>query len=126
MVAYASFNSNLHGTIRIFENGTETPLTKGMASSNVPRFSPDGSKIAFVVINNNDVSLYVMDSDGSNKKDLHARGGNVGTFQWINNDEIVYDAGSESKTSVGIVNVSNGVNNILAEGGFNLHPAIQK
>lgn len=126
MVAYASFNSNLHGTVRIFENGTETPLTKGMASSNVPRFSPDGSKIAFVVIDNNDVSLYVMDNDGSGKKNLNVRGGSIGTFQWINNDEIVYDAGSESRTSVGIVNISNGGNNILAEGGFNLQPAVQK
>jgi Tol biopolymer transport system component len=125
-VTYASFDSNLKGTIRILRNNAETALTRGMPSSNVPRFSPDGSKIAFVVIDGNNVSLYVMNEDGSDKKNLRARGGNIGTFEWIDNLEILYDAGSESSTSIGIVNVSSGANDILVEGGFNLHPTIQK
>lgn len=125
-VAYASFDANLKGTIRILENGKESALTKGMPSSNVPRFSPDGSKIAFVVIDGNDVSLYVMNADGSGKKNLHAKGGNIGTFQWINNYEILYDAGSESQTIIAMANDTSGENYILAEGGFNLHPVIQK
>lgn len=125
-VAYASFNSSLHGTIRILVNGSETALTKGMASSNVPRFSPDGSKIAFAVIDGNDVSLYVMSADGSDKRNLRAQGGNIGTFEWISNTALLYDAGSETSTSVGIVDAVGGTNVILASGGFNLQPAIQK
>jgi TolB protein len=125
-IVYASFDNNLKGTIRIFENGKETALSKGLPSSNVPRFSPDASKIAFVVIDGNNVSLYLMDSDGSNKKDLHVGGGNIGTFQWIDNDTIVYDVGSETRTSVGIINIKTGANKILADGGFNLQPCGQK
>ncbi len=125
-VVYASFNDNLQGTIRILENGTETALSKGLPSSNVPRFSPDGQKIAFVVINDADVSLYIMNSDGSGKNNLNVKGGNVGTFQWMDNDRIVYDAGTESRTIIGVINVNTGENEILAEGGFNLQPSFQK
>lgn len=122
---YASFDNNLKGTIRINENGKETLLTKGMASANVPRFSPDGNKIAFVVITDRQVTLYVMNTDGSSKADLNISG-DVGTFEWIDNDRIVYDAGSETKTNVGIVEISSGSNNIIATGGFNLHPSSSK
>lgn len=125
-VTYASFDDNLKGTIRIFENGKESALSKGLPSSNVPRFSPDGSKIAFVVIDGGDVSLYLMNSDGSSKKDLNVKGGNVGTFQWVDNERIVYDAGSDTKTVIGIININTGDNKILADGGFNLQPGVQK
>lgn len=123
---YSSFDNNLKGTIRINESGNETALTKGMASSNVPRFSPDGNKIAFVVIGENSVSLYVMNSDGSGKKDLQISGGNVGTFEWIDNETIVYDAGSESKLNIGIIDVDSGNSEVIASGGFNLQPSCQK
>ncbi|MBK8981230.1 MAG: PD40 domain-containing protein [Ignavibacteria bacterium] len=125
-LVYASFDNNLSGTVRIFKDGVETPLTKGLSSSNVPRFSPDGKEIAFVVINNNNVDLYLMDTDGSNPRNLNISGGNVGTFQWMDNDRILYDAGTDSRLSVGIINVSTGSSEIIAEGGFNLHPSYIK
>lgn len=125
-IAYASFDNNLKGTIRIFENGKESIIGKGLPSSNVPRFSPDGKKIAFAVIKDKDVSLYTMDPDGSNRKDLNVKGGNVGTFQWIDNDRIIYDAGTDTNTEIGIINIKTGDNNIIASGGFNLQPCIQK
>lgn len=125
-ITYASFDNNLKGTIRIFENGNEKVIGKGLPSSNVPRFSPDGKKIAFAVIQDKDVSLYVMNIDGSARNNLNVKGGDVGTFQWIDNDRIVYDAGSETSTSIGIVNVATGDNTIIASGGFNLQPWIQK
>ena len=125
-ICYASFDDNLKGTIRIFEDGKESALSKGLPSSNVPRFSPDGSKIAFVVIDGNNVSLYVMDSNGSSRNNLGVKGGNVGTFQWIDNERIVYDAGSETKTVVGIVSIPSGSSQIIADGGFNLDPSVQK
>lgn len=125
-ITYASFDNNLKGTIRIFEDDNETALSKGLPSSNVPRFSPDGSQIAFVVIDGSEVSLYLMNSDGSSRKDLNVAGGNVGTFQWIDNDTIVYDAGSETKLNIGVVNVKSGQSSIIADGGFNLHPCPQR
>lgn len=125
-IAYASFDNNLKGTIRILHGSTEAPLSKGLPSSNVPKFSPDGKKIAFVVIGDNSVSLYVMNDDGSSKNDLNVRGGNVGIFQWIDNSRIVYDAGSEKNSGIGIVNVETGNSEIIADGGFNIQPCIQK
>lgn len=125
-ITYASFDNSLKGTIRIFENNAETALSRGLPSSNVPRFSPDGNSIAFVVIDGADVSLYVMDSSGSSKRNLNVAGGNVGTFQWMDNDRIVYDAGTESRIGIGIVNVKTGDSEIIADGGFNLHPSYQR
>ncbi len=125
-ITYASFDNNLKGTIRLYENGSERALSKGLPSSNVPRFSPDGNKIAFAVIDGSNVSLYIMNSDGSSRKHLNINGESVGTYQWIDNDRIVYDAGSESKTSVGLMNTKTEQGKILAEGGFNLQPSIQK
>lgn len=125
-IVYASFDNNLKGTVRILKNGVETALTKGLGSSNVPRISPEGDKIAFVVIGDKSVSLYVMNDDGSGQRNLNADGGNIGTFQWADNDRIVYDAGSETKTVIGIINTETGDNEIIAEGEFNLHPCFQK
>jgi len=125
-IVYSSFDNNLKGTVRINVNGIETPLTKGMNSSNVPRFSPDGKNIAFVVINDKDVSLYIMDTDGNGKRDLNLSGGDVGTFQWMDDNRIIYDAGTETRTSIGIVDIKSGESKIIQEGGFHLHPSIQK
>ncbi|MBS1518589.1 MAG: PD40 domain-containing protein [Bacteroidetes bacterium] len=125
-IAYASFDNNLNGTVRIYENGKETALTKGITSANVPRFSPDGKKIAFVVISDNNVDLYTMNTDGSDKKNLDVKGGNVGTFQWLDDDKIVYDAGSDTRISIGIVNTKTGISEIIADGGFNLQPCATK
>lgn len=125
-IVYSSFDNNLKGTIRIYENGKEIALSKGLPSSNVPRFSPDGNKIAFVVIDRNDVSLYIMNDDGSDKQNLNIPEGNIGTFQWLDKERIVYDAGSESQTSIGIVNINTGERKIIAEGGFNLQPDVQQ
>lgn len=123
MITYASFDDNLKGTIRIFKDGRETALTKGMPSSNVPRFSPDGKLIAFAVISNTDVSLYIMDPDGNGKREMNLSGGSVGSYEWIDNNRIVYDAGSETKLSIGILDVASGSSELIAQGDFNLHPS---
>jgi len=123
MITYSSFDDNLKGTVRIYKDGKETPLTKGLGSSNVPRFSPDGKSIAFVVISDSQVLLYVMDTDGGGKKEIRLDGGSVGTFDWIDSERIVYDAGTETRLSVGIANVRNGNSELIAEGSFNLHPS---
>jgi len=126
MLVYASFDSNLNGTIRILIDGNESAISKGITSANVPRFSPDGKTIAFAVITGSNVDLYTMSPDGSNRRNLNISGGDLGTFQWVNNDTIVYDAGSDTRLSVGLVDVGSGSSEILAEGGFNLHPSTVK
>ncbi|MBK6875786.1 MAG: PD40 domain-containing protein [Ignavibacteria bacterium] len=126
LITYSSFDDNLKGTVRIFKDGQETALTKGMPSSNVPRFSPDGKQIAFVVISESSVSLYAMDSEGNGKKEIRLSGGSVGTFEWMDSERIIYDAGTETRLSVGIVDVSDGSSELIAEGSFNLHPSYTK
>lgn len=122
---YAGFDMNLNGTIYLYESNKERPLTKDIPSCTQPRFSPDGSKIAFAVIKGERVKLYVMNSDGSNKDDLEIKGGDLGLFRWIDNDRIIYDAENQSEQySIGIVNIKSGDVKLIASSGLNLHPDI--
>ena len=120
---YAGFDMNLNGTIYLYENGKERAITKDIPSSTQPKFSPDGSKIAFAVIKGERVKLYVMDSDGTDKRDLGIKGGDLGLFRWMDNSRIVYDAETTSdQYSIGVVNIGTGDSKIVASSGFNLHP----
>ncbi|MBS1492581.1 MAG: PD40 domain-containing protein [Bacteroidetes bacterium] len=122
---YAGFDMNLNGTIYLYENGKERALTKDIPSATQPKFSPDGSKIAFAVIKGERVKLYTMNADGTNKKDLGIKGGDLGLFKWADNNRIIYDAETESEQySIGIVDISTGDIKLIATTGFNLHPDI--
>ncbi len=122
---YAGFDMNLNGTIYLYENGKERALTKDISSATQPKFSPDGSKIAFAFIKGERVKLYTMNADGSGKKDAGIKGGDLGLFKWMDNDRIIYDAENESEQySIGVVNTKTGDNQLVATTGFNLHPDI--
>ena len=122
MFVYASFNNQLKGTIYIFKDGKETALTKGISSSNQPEFSPEDDKIGFITIDGSNTKLYTMDLDGSNRKQINIKGGNVGRFLWLDNDRILYDAESGDQSVVGIINTETGSCEVLAEGGINMSP----
>jgi Tol biopolymer transport system component len=122
IIVYASFNNQLNGTIILNKNGKETPLSKGITSSNQPKLSPDASKIGFVVINNTSVKLYTMNIDGSDKQAVTTSGGSIGTFTWLDNDRILYDAEDGNSYCIGNVNVTTGKNNCIAKNGNCLHP----
>lgn len=122
---YAGFDNNLKGTIYVNVNGTERALTKSMPSATQPKFSPDGTMIGFVVIEGTNVSLHTMGIDGSGVN-KHRAGGNVGLFKWFDNTSIIYDAESGNDYSISIINVKTGSNNVLAEGGLNIHPDFLK
>jgi Tol biopolymer transport system component len=124
MIVYAGFNSQLNGTIYIFDNGKESALTKGITSCNLPKFSPNDSKIGFLSIGANTVKLYTMNRDGSNKEALTTKGGNVGTYRWIDNDRIIYDAENGNEYQIGIVSVSTGKSTLLTSQGNSLHPDV--
>lgn len=122
---YAGFDMNLNGTVYLNENNKERALTKDIPSATQPKFSPDGSKIAFAVIKGERVKLYTMNSDGSDKKDLEVKGGDLGLFDWIDNNRIIYDAENQSEQySIGVVNIKTGDNKLVASTGFNLHPDV--
>lgn len=124
MIVYAGFNNQLNGTIYLFNNGQEIALTKGITSSNLPKFSPDDKKIAFLSIGANTVKLYTMNLDGSSKEPLTVKGGNVGTYKWADNDRIVYDAENGAEYQIGIISVSTGKCVLLTTQGNNLHPDV--
>ena len=126
MFVYASFNINLQGTIILNKKGKESSLTQG-DSWKSPAFSPNDNKIACVKINSEDkVKLYVMNLDGSDKKDLAVKGGNVGTFCWIDDTSILYDAESGNSSTIGIVDITTSKVKTLTNEGINIQPDIQK
>lgn len=124
MVVYAGFNSQLNGTIYLFDNGKEIALSKGITSCNLPKLSPNDKKIAFLSIGTNTVKLYVMNLDGSNKEAQNTKGGNIGTYRWLDNDRIIYDAENGNDYQIGIVNISTGKCTMLTSDKNNLHPDV--
>lgn len=124
MLVYAGFNSQLNGTIYIFDNGKEYALTKGITSCNLPKFSPDDKKIAFLSIGSNTVKLYTMNLDGNNKTALNTKGGNVGIYKWVDNERIIFDAENGNEYHIGIIEVNTGKCTMLTSKGNNLHPDI--
>jgi len=122
---YAGFDMNLNGTLYLYENGKERPVTKDIPSSTQPKFSPDGSKIGFAVIKGERVKLYTMNSDGTGKKELFIKGGDLGLFDWADNQRIIYDAeNTDEEYNIGIINVNSGDCTLLTSKGFNLHPDV--
>ena len=126
LIVYAGFNNQLHGTIYINNNGKESALSKGITSANAPKFSPNDSKIAFLSIENTSVKLYVMNTDGSKKESYSIKGGNIGTYAWLDNDRIVYDAENGKEYVVGIIDIVSDKSSLLATDGNCLHPDVVK
>lgn len=122
ILAYASFNEQLNGTIYIYIEGKEIPLTKEFTSADMPKFSPDMKKIGFIVIDNSSVRLYTMNLDGTAKKYLPIKNGNIGHFSWIDKDNIIFDAEDGNSYRVGIIDVNTGKYSILADDGNCLYP----
>src|SRR5438445_7064369 len=83
------FDSDRDGNVEIYvmnADGTgQTRLTNNDAYDFYPKWSPDGSKIAFV--SNRDTTdgtteVYVMDADGSNPKRLTNNAGFESSLSW--------------------------------------------
>jgi Tol biopolymer transport system component len=126
MFIYASFDQNLSGTIIMNVKGKETSLTKG-DSWKSPVFSPDDSKIACVkIVDDEKVKLYVMGLDGSGKKELAIKGGNIETFTWVDDDNILYDAETGTASTIGIIDIGTGKVRVLTNDGININPDIQR
>lgn len=124
LITWASFNNNLQGTILILKEGKEYPLSKGIESANRPKFSPDDKKISFIAIGDTKTKLYVMETDGSNKKSFDIKGGNVANYLWLDSENILYDAENGENYNIGILNVSSGTSKLLSNNGSSMHPHV--
>jgi len=123
-IVYSSFDQNLNGTIYIYEEGVETNISKSIKSADQPKFSPDGKKIGFVAIEGDNVKLYYMNPDGSGKKKLDIKG-DAGSYNWLDENTIVYDADDGGKYIIGKININTEENTILTDDGNNIKPAVQ-
>lgn len=124
-IVYSSFDMNLNGTIYVYEEGVETNLTKELTSTDQPKFSPNGELIGFVSIENENVKLYYMKADGSGKTKLKIDDSNIGYFEWLDNETIIYDAEKSGKYYIGKININTGEIKILANEGNNIKPSAQ-
>jgi hypothetical protein len=52
------------------------------------------------------------------------RGGNVGSYVWIDKERILYDAENGSNYSVGILNIKTGKSEQITNTGSSMHPDI--
>ena len=59
-----------------------------------PTFSPDDLKIAFLSFRENDLDIYMMDSDGANQSKFYDSGSHDADIHWIN-DTIVFTSASK-------------------------------
>ena len=56
------------------EGGQAAPITRGMAYDTQPRFSPDGSRIAFVSDRDGKTAVWIVDLQGENAKSIGSGG----------------------------------------------------
>ena len=124
MIVWSAFNNNLQGTIHIYKDGKEKAISKGITSSNRPKFSPDDNKIAFVEIGESKTKFYTMDLEGGNRKSHDIKGGSAANYVWIDNERILYDAEDGKNYVVGVLNISTGKSEILTGKGSSMHPDV--
>jgi Tol biopolymer transport system component len=130
LVAYASFDINYKGTIHICRANGENnaAISKGMGSSYNPKFSPDGSKLAFVSDKTGNFEIYLCNPDGSNISRLTNKNGNTVEFDWTaDSKKIVFESKKETVSSINVVDVEAGsIENLTGEKANNINPSIQK
>ncbi len=130
LIAYSSFDINYKGTIHICSANGENnaAISKGMGSSYNPKFSPDGSRLAFVSDKSGNFEIYLCNPDGSDIKRLTNKNGNTVEFDWTaDSKKIVFESKKESVSSINVVDVELGsIENLTGEKANNINPSIQK
>jgi YD repeat-containing protein len=130
LAAYSSFDINYKGTVHVCssDGSNNIPVSKGMGSSYNPKFSPDGTKLAFVSDKSGNFEIYTCNTDGSNLTKVTNKNGNTVEFDWTaDSQKIVFESMKESVSSINIIDlVSGSVENLTGEKANNINPCIQK
>lgn len=130
LAAYSSFDINYKGTVHICssEGKNNISVSKGMGSSYNPKFSPDGTKLAFVSDKSGNFEIYVCNVDGTDLKRVTNKNGNTVEFDWsADSQKLVFESMKESVSSINIIDIESGsVENLTGEKANNINPCIQK
>lgn len=129
-VAYSSFDIYYRGTIHICnaDGSNNITVSKGMGSSYNPRFSPDGSKLAFVSDKTGNLEIYTCNTDGSNLTRLTNKNGSTVEYDWsADSKKIVFESMEESVSSINVLDLESGeIADLTGEKANNINPCIQK
>ncbi len=77
-------------TANAITNQGVVQLTTDKADDAYPAWSPDGSKIAFTSYRSGNADIWIMNSDGSNQKQLTTNKSNDIYSRWVNTTSVVY------------------------------------
>jgi len=130
LVSYSSFDINYKGTVHICStNGnSDIAVSRGMGSSYNPKFSPDGTKLAFVSNKAGNFDLYVCNSDGSGIKQMTNNSGNTIEYDWFpEGNKILFEDQKDAVSSINIINLeTREITNLTGEKANNINPCVQK
>ncbi|MBV9209780.1 MAG: PD40 domain-containing protein, partial [Acidobacteria bacterium] len=98
-IVFQSFRSNIPGRPNSFQQvyvmdadgSNQTPLTTDVNGAYFARWSPDGSKIAFLSLRTGNYEIYVMNPDGSNQTRVTQTSVTDFDYQWSpDGSKIIY------------------------------------
>ena len=130
LIAYSSFDVNYRGSVHICsaDGNNNITVSKGMGSSYNPKFSPDGSRLAFVSDESGKFEIYTCNPDGSDMTMLTSKNGNTVEFDWsADSKKIVFESMKETVSSINVIDIETGnIENLTGEKANNINPCIQK
>lgn len=129
-IAYSSFDIYYKGTVHICnaDGSDNRSISKGMGSSYNPKFSPDGTMLAFISDKTGNFEIYVCSSEGTGLRQLTNKRGNTVEFDWTRDSKkIAYESMDESVSSINVIDIETGESeNLTGEKANNINPCIQK
>ncbi len=128
-IAYSAFDINYKGTVHVCNSDGKNnkTVTSGGSAYN-PKFSPDGSHLAFVWDKPGNYEVYICNSDGSGVKQLTSKKGNTMEFDWsADGKKIVYEAINDDVSSISVIDIDSGKKeNLTGDKANNINPSFQK
>jgi TolB protein len=128
-IAYASFDINYKGVVHVCgpDGKSNKAVTSGGSAYN-PKFSPDGSQLAFVWDKGGGYEVFVCNSDGTGVKQLTNKKGNTVEFDWsANSKKIVYESSNDDLSSINVIDLETGKkDDLTGSKANNINPSFQK
>lgn len=128
-IAFSSFDINYKSTLKICDSQGKNckSITSGGSAYN-PKFSPDGTYLAFVWDKSGSFELYICDIDGSNIKRLTSKKENTIEYDWSGDcKKIVYESVGDGVSSITVMDINTGdKQNLTGSKANNINPSFQK